>query len=172
MHASSYECGACSGRVVFFGLDSLVVCPCSFRGLFGVDFFLFGRFEEASAVISSVVARRSVSNIVRSSTSRRLHSCLMETMSDWACGIAGVPSPVTLESLGKVSGLIPFPDKALTSDELTVLLVYLVVSKRLFDGKPLCVRGRMFIRAIQCETAKLPIKLEMVSDWHRIWAIT
>lgn len=67
----------------------------------------------------------------------------------------------------------------LTEHELTLFMLYAMVSRRLFDRRgaaaageaspPLDVRSKMFIRALQKDIANMTQRLELETDWHETW---
>jgi len=91
----------------------------------------------------------------------------------WAKRVSGV-AEISVATVAAAAGWDPaFPSvEALDAKELLILLLYVIVSRRMFVGSALSSRERLFVKAVQMDIEDMHATLELNSDWVRTWEIT
>lgn len=93
--------------------------------------------------------------------------CNESSLSDWVLAVLEVPE-LSDEALTKLVGT-DIPVNNLTDSERVTFALYFIVTRRLFEGKTLTLRQRMFVKGLQHEINSMLLTLEIKSSFQSIW---
>lgn len=89
------------------------------------------------------------------------------SLSDWVLSVLGA-TELSDEVLTKLVGTdIPVND--LDDSERLTFALYFIVTRRLFEGKTLSLRQKMFVKGLQHDINSMMLTLEIKSSFQSIW---